>query len=151
MLLMAEHLGLCNEDMLFRMLETIGRVRSEEDFKKSETFTGTMKRWLRQRRNPKDIFVAVPHTSPTTEQITSELGLLWEKLESQLSDPFDGLSLLTKQAKRNFSAIKSAQSLQGHLLPYIPHDRAGDYDVNVNPVNGWLDTLSDPQIQSTGA
>jgi hypothetical protein len=58
---------------------------------------------------------------------------------------------LTKQAKRNFSAIKSAQPLQGHLLPYIPHDRAGDYDVNVNPVNGWLDTLSDPQIQSTGA
>ena len=26
-LLMAEHLGLCDEDMLFRLLETVGRVR----------------------------------------------------------------------------------------------------------------------------
>jgi hypothetical protein len=146
---MAEHLGLCDEDMLFRMLETVGRVRSNEDFKKSETFTGSIKRWLQQQRSPKDVHYTTTRSSPDTEQFTGELGVLWEKLESQLSDPFNGLALLAKQAKRNLSAIKAAQPLQGHLLPYIPFDRAQDYEVNVHEVNGWLDILSDPQAQST--
>ena len=37
-LLMVEHLGLCDEDQLFRLLETVGQVQSDEDYKKSETF-----------------------------------------------------------------------------------------------------------------
>jgi phosphatidylserine/phosphatidylglycerophosphate/cardiolipin synthase-like enzyme len=53
-LLMVEHVGLCDEDQLFRLLETVGRVQSDEDYKKSETFTHSVKRWLRQRRHPND-------------------------------------------------------------------------------------------------
>ncbi len=82
--------------------------------------------------------------SPTTEQFTGELEVLWERLKSQLGDPFSGLALLAKQAKKNFLALKAAQPLQGHLLPYIPYDRAQDYEVSINAVNGWIDTLSDP-------
>jgi len=80
-LLMAEHLGLCDEDMLFRLLETEGRVRSNEDFKKSETFTGSIKRWLQQQRGPKDILYTTTRSSPAKEQFTGELEVLWEKLE----------------------------------------------------------------------
>ena len=39
--------------------------------------------------------------------------------------------------------------VQGHLLPYIPYDRAQDYEVSVHAVNGWIDSFSDSQIQST--
>jgi phosphatidylserine/phosphatidylglycerophosphate/cardiolipin synthase-like enzyme len=148
-LLMAEHLGLCNEDMLFRLLETVGRVRSNEDFKKSSTFTSSVRQWLQKQRRPKDVLYATTPSSPATEQITGELGLLWEKLETQLSDPLNGLAMVVQQAKRNLSAIKSAQPLQGHLLPYIPSDRAQDYEVSVHAVNGWLDTFSEMQMQST--
>ena len=147
-LLMAEHLGLCDEDMLFRLLETVGRVQSNEDFKKSETFTGSIKRWF-QQRGPKEILYPTTRSSPATEQFTSELGVLWENLESQLSDPLRGLALVVQQAKRNLSAISIGQPLQGHLLPYIPYDRAQVYGINVHAVNGWLDTFSDSQREST--
>lgn len=150
-LLMAEHLGLCDEDMLFRLLETVGRVHSNEDFKKSETFTGSIKRWLQQRqRGPKEIHYTTTRSLPATEQFTGELGMLWEKLESQLSNPFNGLALLAQQAKRNLSAITAGQPLQGHLLPYIPYDRAEVYGISVHAVNGWIDALSDSQIESPG-
>ena len=102
-LLMAEHLGLCDEDMLFRLLETVGRVQSNEDFKKSETFTGSIKRWLQQRqRGPKEILYTTTRSSPATEQFTGELGMLWEKLESQLSNPFNGLALARSTSKKEF-------------------------------------------------
>ncbi|HYX50945.1 MAG TPA: hypothetical protein VE843_14455, partial [Ktedonobacteraceae bacterium] len=93
---------------------------------------------------------ATTHSSPATEQFTGELGILWEKLESQLSDPFSGLAMLAKQAQRNLAAIKAGQPLLGHLLPYIPYDQAQSYDISVHAVNGWLDALSEPQIKSTG-
>lgn len=150
-LLMAEHLGLCDEDMLFRMLETVGRVQSNEDFKQSGTFTGSIRRWIQKKRHPKDILYTAKHSSAATEQFTGELGILWEKLESQLYDPLSGLALLATQAKRNLSAIKAGQPLQGHLLPYISYNRAQDYEISVHEVNGWLDSFSDPQMQSTGA
>lgn len=150
-LLMAEHLGLCNEDMLFRLLETLGRVQSNQDYKKSATFTNSIKRWIRQQRNPKDVFLQTARSSPVTEQITGEIGMLWEKLESQLRDPFSGLALLAKQAKQNLLAVKAGQPLVGHVLPYIPHDRSQDYEINVHAVNGWLDILSAPQIESASA
>lgn len=136
-------------DMLFRLLETVGRVRSNEDFKKSSTFTRSIRQWLQKQRRPKDVLYATTPSSPATELITGELGLLWEKLESQLSDPLSGLALVVQQAKRNLSAIKAGQPLQGHLLPYILNDRAQDYGINVYAVNDWLDTFSGLQIQST--
>jgi phosphatidylserine/phosphatidylglycerophosphate/cardiolipin synthase-like enzyme len=147
-LLMAEHLGLCDEDLLFRMLETFGRVQSNDDYKKSQTFTHSIKQWLLQQRQPKDVLFQTSRSSPATEKITGELGMLWEKLESQLGDPFSGLALLAKQAKQNLLAVKAGQPLVGHLLPYIPHDRSQDYEINVHAVNGWLDLLSAPQIES---
>jgi hypothetical protein len=147
-LLMAEHLGLCQEDLLFRMLETMGRVQSHEEFKKSEIFTHSMKRWFRQLRHPNEVLFTTTHSSPATEQFTGELAMLWEKLESQLGDPFSGLALFAKQAKKNLLAVKAYQPLMGHLLPYIPHDLGQNYEVNVHAVNGWLDTLSAPQKES---
>ena len=66
----------------------------------------------------------------------------------QLGDPFNGLALFTEQAKKNLLAVKAGQPLVGHLLPYIPHDRAQDYEVSVHVVNGWLDTLSTQQTES---
>ncbi len=30
----------------------------------------------------------------------------------------------------------------GHLLPYIPHYRSSEYEIEVNATNGWLDTLT---------
>ena len=148
-LLMAEHLGLCDEDMLFRLLETVGSVRSNEDFKKSSNFTSSIRQWLQKQRRPKDTLYAVTRSSPATESFTGELGILWERLESQLSDPLSGLAMVVQQAKRNLSAIKAGQPLQGHLLPYILNDQAQDYGINVHAVNGWLDALSDSQIEST--
>ena len=150
-LLMAEHVGLFDEDQLFRLLETRGRVQSDEDYKQSETFTHSVKRWLRQRRHPHDVLLATTPTSPATEQFTSELGMLWEKLDAQLGDPFNGLALFAEQAKKNLLAVKAGQPLVGHLLPYIPYDRAQDYEVSVHAVNGWLDTLSTSQTESASA
>jgi hypothetical protein len=59
-----------------------------------------------------------------------------------LGDPFNGLALYAEQAKKNLLAVKAGQSLVGHRLPYIPYDRAQDYEVSVHAVNGWLDILS---------
>ena len=150
-LLMAEHVGFYDEDQLFRLLETMGRVQSNEDYQKSETFVHSVKRWIRQRRHPKDVLFATTRSSPVTEPFTSELGMHWEKLESQLGDPFSGLALLATQAKKNLLAVKAYQPLVGHLLPYIPHDQAQDKEVSVHAVNGWLDTLSTSQTESASA
>jgi len=43
-LLMAEHLGLSDEDTLFRMVEALGRLHLPEDREKSETFSHSIKR-----------------------------------------------------------------------------------------------------------
>ena len=45
-----------------------------------------------------------------------------------------GLVLFAKQAKENLLSIKAGQPFVGHLLPYIPYDRAQDYEVNVYAV-----------------
>jgi hypothetical protein len=68
---------------------------------------------------------------------------LWLKLEQQLADPFGGMALFAQQAKDNLLAIKAQQPLVGHLVPYIPHSQAKEYEVEVNPVNGWLEMLAD--------
>ncbi len=144
-LLMAEHLGLCEEDMLFQMVETLGRVHLPEDHVKSKTFTYSMKRWLRQQRHPNDSRLATTPSLPGVERLTEELGAIWKELESQLGDPLSGLAMFAKRAKENFLSVKAGQPFVGHLLPYIPQDRAQDYEVSVDAVNGWLDTLPAPQ------
>ena len=126
----------------------MGRVQSDEDYKQSETFTHSVKRWLRQRRHPNDVLLAKTPSSPATEQFIGKLGMLWEKLDAQLGDPFNGLVLFAEQAKKNLLAVKAFQPLEGHLLPYIPHDQAQEYEVSVHAVNGWLDTLSTQQTES---
>jgi hypothetical protein len=147
-LLMAEHLGLTDEDILFRFLEVLGRVRLPDDHVKSEKFTHSIRRWLRQRRHPKDSLFASTRSSLAAEQLTGELGTLWEELDSLLGDPLSGLALFAKQAKENLLTVKAGQPLVGHLLPYIPHDRAQDYEVELHAVNGWLDTFATPQVDS---
>jgi hypothetical protein len=147
-LLMAEHLGLCDEDTLFRMVEALGRVHLPGDHEKSETFTYSIKRWLRQQRHPNNSLLTATSSSLAAEQLTDELGAIWRELESQLGDPLSGLALFAKQANENLLSIKAGQSFVGHLLPYIPYDRAQDYEVNVHAVNGWLDTLPAPQAES---
>ncbi|HET7640761.1 MAG TPA: phospholipase D family protein, partial [Ktedonobacteraceae bacterium] len=86
-LLMAEHLRLCDEDTLFKMVEALGRVHLPEDHEKSKTFTHSMKRWLRQQRHPNDSRLATTPSLPGVEQLTEELGAIWRELESQLGDP----------------------------------------------------------------
>ncbi|HET7639787.1 MAG TPA: hypothetical protein VFK47_13760, partial [Ktedonobacteraceae bacterium] len=108
-LLMAEHLGLSDEDILFRIIEVLGQ----------------------------------PHISDEVAALSEDLRPLWLKLERQLADPFGGMALFAQQAKDNLQAIKAQQPLVGHLVPYIPHSRAKEYEVEVNPVNGWLETIPD--------
>ncbi len=140
-LLMAEHLGLYDEDILFQMVGALGRVHLSGDHEPSETITRSMKRWLRKRRHPNDSQLATTSASLDVEQLTDESGAIWRELESQLSDPLSGLALFAVRARENLRSIKAGRSFVGHLLPYIPHDRAQDYEVNVHAVNGWLDTL----------
>jgi hypothetical protein len=147
-LLMAEHLGLCDEDMLFRILEALGRIDLPGSHAKARTFTNSIKRWLRQRQNSSGPLFVTTRSSLAMEQLPDEFGTLWRELESQLGDPLSGLALFVKQAKENLLAVKAGQPLVGHLLPYIPHDRAQDYEVEVHAVNGWLDTLSPLQAES---
>jgi PLD-like domain len=139
-LLMVEHLGLSDEDTLFRMVEALGWFHLE-DREKSETVTHSIKRWLRQQRHPNDVLPAPTSSSLAVEQLPDELGAMWRELESQLGDPLNGLALFAKRAKENLLSIEAGQPFVGHVLPYIPHDRAQDYEVNVHAVNGWLDTL----------
>ncbi len=147
-LLMAEHLGLCDEDMLFWLVEKLGRVHLPEVHEASETFMHSMKRWLHRQPPQNDSLVATTSSLLGEEQLTEELRAIWRELESQLGDPLSGLALFVKQAKENLLAIKVGQPFVGHLLPYIPHDRAQEYEVNVHAVNGWLDTLPAPQKES---
>jgi phosphatidylserine/phosphatidylglycerophosphate/cardiolipin synthase-like enzyme len=106
-LLMAEHLGLCDEDTLFRIIEVMGRVRLTDEL----------------------------------DHMQDDIAALWTQLQAWLGDPLAGAAMFAKQAKENLYAVKGRQPLVGHLLPYIPHSRAQDYEVEINSVNGWLDML----------
>jgi phosphatidylserine/phosphatidylglycerophosphate/cardiolipin synthase-like enzyme len=106
-LLMAEHLGLCDEDTLFRIIEVMGRVRLTDEL----------------------------------DHMQDDIAALWAQLQARLGDPLGGAAMFAKQAKENLYAVKGRRPLVGHLLPYIPHSRAQDYEVEINAVNGWLDTL----------
>lgn len=137
--LMAEHLGLCNEDELFQLIDTLGQVHPSVGGEETQ-YLRNLKHWLRRRRQP-DVL-------SSAKQLTGNIRTLWQELETQVADPFSGMAFLAKQARENFHAIKSGQPLVGHLLPYIPHNRAQDYGVTVNATNGWLDALSNPQTEN---
>jgi phosphatidylserine/phosphatidylglycerophosphate/cardiolipin synthase-like enzyme len=148
-LLMAEHLGLCEEDTLFWLVEKLGRVHLPEVHEESETFMHSMKRWLRRQPHQNESLLAATSSLPGEEQLTEEQEASWRELELQLGDPRSALALFARQAKENLQSIKADQLFAGHLLPYIPHDLAQEYEVNVHAVNGWLDTLPAPQTEST--
>jgi phosphatidylserine/phosphatidylglycerophosphate/cardiolipin synthase-like enzyme len=147
-LLMTEHLALCEEDALFWLVEKVGRGHSPQVHEEAETFIHSMKRWLHRQPHQNDSWVATTPSLPGEEQLTEDLGAIWRELESQLGDPLSGLALFAKQAKENLQSIKAGQPFVGHLLPYISQDRAQEYEVNVHAVNGWLDTLPAPQTES---
>ena len=140
-LLMAEHLGLCDEDTLFQMLDTLARVSLP--LRKKNLFVPTRESvsqgdWASAAR-PVTGSVLAPAT------IDKALATRWATLVSQLGDPIQGTALFAKQARENLQAVTNGQAIAGHLLPYIPHDQAQDYGIDVHAVNGWLDTLPEAQ------
>ncbi|MEO7020805.1 MAG: phospholipase D family protein [Ktedonobacteraceae bacterium] len=150
-LLMAEHLGLCDEDILFQMLDTLARVQPHEETGRMLRFTSALKRWTRASLRPRMFAQAAVHLTPTSAHITDDLGVLWAKVVAQIGDPLSGIAFLAKQAQENLQAIKAGQPLVGHVLPYIPHNQAQDYDVAVHAVNGWLDSVPVPQVENVSA
>ncbi|HLJ33944.1 MAG TPA: phospholipase D-like domain-containing protein, partial [Ktedonobacteraceae bacterium] len=138
--LMAEHLGLCDEDELFQLIDTLGQVSLSKSGEESASYMRYLKRWYQRWRQPDNLNSA--------KQLTGNMRTRWQEVEAQVADPFAGLARLTKQAQENFQAIKTGQPLVGHLLPYIPHNRAQEYGVEVSAANGWLDALSNPQAQN---
>ena len=141
--LMAEHLGMYDEDQLFQLIQALGQVQLSESGEKTASYTRYLPQWFRPRRHSDGV--------PAAKQLSDEIKMLWQAAEAELADPFKGLASLTLQAKENFAAINAGRLLVGHLLPYIPHYRASDYGVEVHPANGWLDTLPNPQAESTSA
>ncbi|HZS75922.1 MAG TPA: phospholipase D family protein [Ktedonobacteraceae bacterium] len=143
LLLMAEHLGLCHEDTLFRFLDALSRVYISDPAEFSIPFMPPFKRWLKARTS--SIGSGETRQSLFEQQLQGDLRATWEKLQAQLGDPVQALALYHRQAQENCLAVKAGRPLKGHLLPYIPHDRAQENEVEVHPVNGWLDTLPVPE------
>lgn len=136
--LMAEHLGLCDEDELFQLIDTLGQVHlsvSEEESQYMRNLKRRFQQWLRPGR------LASP------KQLRGDVRNVWHEIESRIGDPYKGLALLAQQARENFQNIRAGKALVGHVLPYIPHYRAQDYGVEVSAANGWLDALSNPQAK----
>jgi len=136
--LMAEHLCLCDEDELFQLIDTLGQVHlsvSEEESQSMRNLKRRFLQWVRQGR------LASP------KQLKGDMRNVWQEIEYRIGDPYKGLALLAQQARDNFQNIKAGKPLVGHVLPYIPHNRAQDYGVEVSAANGWLDALSNPQAK----
>ncbi|HEY5003855.1 MAG TPA: phospholipase D family protein [Ktedonobacteraceae bacterium] len=149
--LMAEHLGLCSEETLFHIIEAVGQA----DFGSSEPqrrsiFMPSLRRWFRLGLgvSGKQLDTTIP--TLYAKHMQGDLGEQWAILQSRLGDPFKATALFAKQAKDNLLAIKERRPLQGHLLPYIPYERADEYGLSVHAVNGWLDTVSDTFTEQTG-
>lgn len=140
MLLMAEHLGFYDEDTLFHIIEAMGQAQFSQAQQASRfpQFFSRMRSKLRSGKYPSA--ASVP--SVYAECMHDELGELWTKLQAQLGDARRATELLTRQAKENLLVVKTGQLMTGHLLPYIPSFLAQDYEVQVDKVNGWLDTLT---------
>lgn len=136
--LMAEHLGLCDEDELFQLIDTLGQVQLCASEDESQSMRNLKRQFLQWRR---------PGNMASPKQLTNNMRAVWQEIEARIGDPYKGLALLAQQARENFQAIKAGQQLVGHVLPYIPHSRAQDYGIEVSAANGWLDALSNPQAR----
>jgi hypothetical protein len=133
-LLMTEHLGLYDEDTLFQMLDTLARV-SLPSRRKSKAAS------LDEAVLPEGVPGATHTQMQASARLDETLEAKWARLVSLLGDPIQGTALFAKQAAENLQAVKAGRPIVGHLLPYIPHDLAGEYGVDIHAVNGWLDTL----------
>lgn len=138
MFLMAEHLGLCDEDELFQLIDTLGQVHLSVSEEESQSMRNLKRRFLQWLR---------PGGLASPKQLSGNMRVVWQEIEARIGDPYNGLALLAQQARQNFQAIKAGQQLVGHVLPYIPHSRAQDYGIEVSGANGWLDALSNPQAR----
>jgi phosphatidylserine/phosphatidylglycerophosphate/cardiolipin synthase-like enzyme len=69
------------------------------------------------------------HTRPQVEEIPA------------LNEPVAGLKTLRARARENFERVRTGKALVGHLLPYITHREARDWDIPHDREHGWLDTL----------
>ena len=140
-LLMAEHLGLCDEDTLFQMLDTRGKIPGVRKWKGAFL----PKNWSGLRLRAGKSWLTATHADSASQTIDGELNAQWATLVSQLGDPVKSTTYFVKQARENLLAVKEGRPLTGHLLPYISHNQGRDYEVNVHAVNGWLDSLPEPQ------
>jgi phosphatidylserine/phosphatidylglycerophosphate/cardiolipin synthase-like enzyme len=59
----------------------------------------------------------------------------------RLNDPVEGLRLLRERARANFEHVRRGEPLDGHLLPYITHREAREWNITHDREHGWLDSL----------
>jgi hypothetical protein len=59
----------------------------------------------------------------------------------RLTDPAEGLKLLRERARVNFERVRDGEPLDGHLLPYITHREAREWNISHDREHGWLDSL----------
>jgi phosphatidylserine/phosphatidylglycerophosphate/cardiolipin synthase-like enzyme len=140
MLLMAEHLGLFPEEVLFQLLETFVKIPSQ--FQRQRR--SSLSQWAHSRLTS----LSVTSTTFLSGSVDESLREHWETLTSQLGDPIHATGLFAQQARANLQAVKAGQPITGHLLPYISHDLAKAYAVEVHAVNGWLDLLTDRPVKA---
>jgi phosphatidylserine/phosphatidylglycerophosphate/cardiolipin synthase-like enzyme len=69
------------------------------------------------------------HAHPQVEHIPS------------LNDPVVGLKVLRARARENYARVRQGKPLAGHLLPYITHREAREWDIAHDREHGWLDSL----------
>jgi phosphatidylserine/phosphatidylglycerophosphate/cardiolipin synthase-like enzyme len=69
------------------------------------------------------------HAHPQVEDIPS------------LNDPVAGLKFLRARARENYERVRQGKPLVGHLLPYITHREAREWDISHDREHGWLDNL----------
>ncbi|HEY0756485.1 MAG TPA: phospholipase D family protein, partial [Ktedonobacteraceae bacterium] len=142
-LLMAEHLGLYDEDTLFQLLDTLAKHSSTRSQKK----VAALKRRLALRARARGRSMTSAGTARTSTAMDEGLEAQWARLISQLGDPIQGNTLLAQQARDNLLAVQERRPLSGHVLPYVPYKQAKEYQIEVHAVNGWLDSLSKPHIE----
>ncbi|GCE04613.1 phospholipase D-like domain-containing protein [Dictyobacter aurantiacus] len=70
----------------------------------------------------------------------------WHRLKQLVGEPEDAMALLARQAQKNLEAVRARQRLSGHIVPYIRHDLAEVYGIEVDAANGWLTHLNDGDI-----
>jgi hypothetical protein len=69
------------------------------------------------------------HAHPQVEEIPA------------LNDPVEGVKTLRARARENFERVRKGKALVGHLLPYITHREAREWDIAHDREHGWLDNL----------